>query len=342
MLSAGASNALLKTLEEPPEHVVFVLATTDPQKVLAHDPVAHAALRVHALHARRARRAPRRRVRAGRHRRRARRARRHRARRAPARCATRCRCSTRRSRTARSTSSRSARCSAAPRSSCACAVLDAVADEDVAGALVALGELLDAGHDPRRLTEDLLATARDAFLLTSAQGPRARRRARGRRRARSPRSASRSVRALLVRMLETLGQAVVDMRGTDAADPRLVLEIALVRLARRDAGPPLQALADRVDRLERQLAAGAAHRRRAPRPAPTPAPAAPARHAWRSDPGGARAAPVGSGEDDRRTPSASAPRSRRRRARAARAGARTGARAAGGRRRRAAASTSTT
>jgi DNA polymerase-3 subunit gamma/tau len=34
MLSTGASNALLKTLEEPPEHVIFVLATTDPQKVL--------------------------------------------------------------------------------------------------------------------------------------------------------------------------------------------------------------------------------------------------------------------------------------------------------------------
>ena len=34
MLSAAASNALLKTLEEPPPHVVFVLATTDPQKVL--------------------------------------------------------------------------------------------------------------------------------------------------------------------------------------------------------------------------------------------------------------------------------------------------------------------
>src|SRR5690606_9915082 len=34
MLSTGASNALLKTLEEPPDHVVFVLATTDPQKVL--------------------------------------------------------------------------------------------------------------------------------------------------------------------------------------------------------------------------------------------------------------------------------------------------------------------
>lgn len=33
MLSPGAFNALLKTLEEPPEYVVFILATTDPQKM---------------------------------------------------------------------------------------------------------------------------------------------------------------------------------------------------------------------------------------------------------------------------------------------------------------------
>ncbi len=130
------------------------------------------------------------------------------------------------------------------------AVLRAVADEDVAGALVALGEQLDAGHEPRRLTEDLLATVRDAFLLTSA---------RGRVRVDVPEDSLAALGELadqvgapmLVRMLETLGQAVVDMRGTDAADPRLVVEIALVRLARREAGTPLQALAERIDRLER-------------------------------------------------------------------------------------------
>jgi DNA polymerase-3 subunit gamma/tau len=150
------------------------------------------------------------------------------------------------------------------------AVLRAVADEDVAGALVALGELLDAGHEPRRLTEDLLATVRDAFLLTSA---------RGRVRVDLPADDQEALGALgeqvgapmLVRTLETLGQAVVDMRGTDAADPRLVLEIALVRLARREAGTPLQALAERVDRLERGGAAPAA---RATAPATTPEPAA--------------------------------------------------------------------
>lgn len=35
MLSVGAFNALLKTLEEPPEHIVFILATTDPQRIPA-------------------------------------------------------------------------------------------------------------------------------------------------------------------------------------------------------------------------------------------------------------------------------------------------------------------
>ena len=35
MLTTAAFNALLKTLEEPPEHVVFVLCTTDPQKIPA-------------------------------------------------------------------------------------------------------------------------------------------------------------------------------------------------------------------------------------------------------------------------------------------------------------------
>ncbi|MBR3135420.1 MAG: DNA polymerase III subunit gamma/tau [Clostridia bacterium] len=35
MLSGSAFNALLKTLEEPPEHVVFILATTEPQKLPA-------------------------------------------------------------------------------------------------------------------------------------------------------------------------------------------------------------------------------------------------------------------------------------------------------------------
>ena len=34
MMTSGAFNALLKTLEEPPEHVIFILATTEPHKIL--------------------------------------------------------------------------------------------------------------------------------------------------------------------------------------------------------------------------------------------------------------------------------------------------------------------
>lgn len=34
MMTTGAFNALLKTIEEPPAHVVFILATTEPNKVI--------------------------------------------------------------------------------------------------------------------------------------------------------------------------------------------------------------------------------------------------------------------------------------------------------------------
>src|SRR4030042_671798 len=34
MLTVEASNALLKTLEEPPEHVMFIMATTNPEKII--------------------------------------------------------------------------------------------------------------------------------------------------------------------------------------------------------------------------------------------------------------------------------------------------------------------
>jgi DNA polymerase-3 subunit gamma/tau len=136
-------------------------------------------------------------------------------------------------------------------------ILDAIAGEDAAEALIALAELAESGHDPRRVAEELLATARDAFLLTAGAG---------RVRVDAPVEEQERLRALgdtlgnaaIVRVIETLGQAVTDMRGTEAADPRLVLEVALVRLSRRDAGPPLQTVIERIERLERGGGAAAA------------------------------------------------------------------------------------
>ncbi len=112
-------------------------------------------------------------------------------------------------------------------------ILDAIAASDVVGVLTGVDALLDAAHDPRRIAEGLLVALRDAFI-TVASGGRVEvdEPAETRERLRTVGEAMGN--AALVRSLETLGQAIVDMRTTDAADPRLVLEIALVRLARRE------------------------------------------------------------------------------------------------------------
>ena len=133
-------------------------------------------------------------------------------------------------------------------------ILTAIANEDTPDALISLAGLLDTGHDPRRVAEDLLRCARDIFILNVA-GDRVV--------VSAPEEDHERLRDLarslgntaLVRIIETLGEAVTDMRGLEAADPRLVLEVALVRLVRRDAGPPLQTLLERLERLERATGA---------------------------------------------------------------------------------------
>ena len=257
MLSAAASNTLLKTLEEPPAHVVFVLATTDPQKVLptirsrtqhfeftllSHDElVGHLAdilaregIETDAealdLIARRA---------AG------------------------------SARDALSLLDQALAVGGGQLDGAQVqaafggvpfeqrvAVLDAAAGEDVAGVLVGVHEMLLAGHDSRRVADDLLRTLRDAFLCANAggrvpyDGP-------AEESARLTELAQRIGNVALVRGIEVLGQAIVDIRGQAIADPRLVLEVAVVRLARREARTREETLLDRVERLERQIGAGA-------------------------------------------------------------------------------------
>jgi DNA polymerase III subunit gamma/tau len=251
MLSTAAANALLKTLEEPPSHVVFVLATTDPQKVpptirsrtqhlefrllgaeTLHDLLEsvnqEAGLHVdgEALEAA---------VRRGR---------------GSARDAL-----SALDQVVASGSADAARPELA-------AVLEALAGGDVGSVLVALSALLAGGWGPQQLATELIDDLRQVFLaalapeLCTVSGPSLER-FRG--------LAEAMGLARVVRSMEILGHALVDMR--EAPDAQVVLEIAAVRAVRPDLDSGAEALSERVSVLERSMSGTAAF----PRPgAPAP------------------------------------------------------------------------
>ncbi len=256
MLSTAASNALLKTLEEPPDHVVFVLATTDPQKVLptirsrtqhfevtllpAADlealvdyVVSDAGLelspegRAHVLRAG-----------AG---------------------------------SARDTLSALDRVVAAggvPAGDDAVdELVEALCDRDTARALIAVEGALARGRNPRVLGESLISQLRDVFLASVGADLA---RLTDTDRARVTDQARRLGAVSATRALELLGEAFVGIQN--ALDPRIPLEVALVRLTRDDTDISTAALAERITRLEQGIAptSGA---RPAARTAPVQAPA---------------------------------------------------------------------
>ena len=256
MLSTAAANALLKTLEEPPSHVVFVLATTDPQKVpptirsrtqhlefrllgadTLHDLLeavnAEAGLDLGEEEVQAA-------VRRGR---------------GSARDAL-----SALDQVVASGSADAARPELGQ-------VLDAVAGGDVAEVLVALSALLAGGWGPQQLATELVDDLRQVFLAALAPELCA---ASGAARQRFAEIAEMMGLPRVVRTMEILGHAMVDMR--EAPDAQVVLEIATVRAVRPDLDSGMEALADRVTVLERSLSGGAAF----PRPATPAAPAAPA------------------------------------------------------------------
>ena len=235
MLTTGAENALLKTLEEPPDHVVFVLCTTEPHKVVptirsrtqhlefnlidgevladhVRWVVEQAGLEVgddaidHAVH--------------------------------------------RGTGSARDTLSALDQIVAAggvaDRLDAVDAIIEALGGQDYGPAFVAIHEALRSGREPRIIGEALLDRLRNAFLsamgadlshLTDAQQESARA------------TAEMIPPAGLTRALEVLGTALVDMR--QAPDPRVDLEVALGWLTRRDLDTDLNALLERIERLER-------------------------------------------------------------------------------------------
>ena len=250
MLTKEASTALLKTLEEPPDHVIFVLATTDPQMVLAtiRSRTQHfefSLLPADRLAAHLAEIADREGVEAD-----------------PDTLATIARRAGGSARDALSLLDQAlaygdgqlrpeqiAALFGGTATSARAAIVDALASGDVPGLLERLDALLGAGVDARTLADDLLRHLREVFLVLSSPG-RVRLETPEEERAGLAAQGEALGPAAIVRALETLGEAAIEIRR--APDPRLVLEVTLVRLARRDVST-LEALAERVAGLERAL-----------------------------------------------------------------------------------------
>jgi len=125
-------------------------------------------------------------------------------------------------------------------------IVDGLAERDAGLVLTAVAEGMAAGRDARRLAADLIEHLRNGFLATMARGL-----------VMLPDDALNEVAeqarrlglAALVRAMEVIGQALADMR--DSVDPRITLEVALVRLSRPDTDVSPAALLERIERLER-------------------------------------------------------------------------------------------
>jgi DNA polymerase-3 subunit gamma/tau len=268
MLSAGAEAALLKTLEEPPPHVVFVLATTDPQKVSetirsrtqhlqfrllpAKELEAHVRFVVNDAKLDVSPEAIRQAVEQG-------------------------------GGSARDTLSAleliaagggQAEVFVRPED-----VIESLINHDAASVLSQVGAAMQRGHDPKALTEQIVRFLREMFL--SAMSPQLVQLSEEHAKVAAEMTSRYGI-ASVVRAIEVLGEALLDIRR--APDPRLVLEVTLVRLASSTMGNDAASLLARVEKLE----SGAGRPRDATGPIPRPSiaaltGAAPSRAAERRD-----------------------------------------------------------
>lgn len=155
------------------------------------------------------------------------------------------------------------------------ALLDEICDALVAGdgaaAFAAVDKVAEAGHDPRRFAADLLERLRDLIVLQRVPDAVAKGLldAPDDQLARMSTHASQLGAATLTRCAEIVHNGLVEMRGTTS--PRLLLELICARMLLPGAEDSSAALLQRLERLERRLGAADAA---APAPA-APAPAAP-------------------------------------------------------------------
>lgn len=123
--------------------------------------------------------------------------------------------------------------------------IEGLIERDQARALAAIAFAMQQGRDPRTLGDDIVRTLRDMFLSLMApelvQLPETRA-------ANIAAMAKRLGAAAVVRSMETLGTTLVDMRH--ATEPRLLLEVAAVRLSAPALDVSLDTLTTRIQILE--------------------------------------------------------------------------------------------
>jgi DNA polymerase-3 subunit gamma/tau len=153
---------------------------------------------------------------------------------------------------------------------------DAIVDRDTAGALTFLEELAEQGQDLARLVTDLLEHLRHLLLVQHMGHVPDSLPVTDETRERLREQANQLPSPTVLRLCDLLAVAVEDSR--QGADPRLPLELALVKVTNPGADLSRASLAFRVEQLEQRLAGGAPAHAPAPpaAPAPTqPTPAAP-------------------------------------------------------------------
>ncbi|MEY8013866.1 DNA polymerase III subunits gamma/tau [Mycobacterium servetii] len=155
--------------------------------------------------------------------------------------------------------------------------VDALAAGDAAALFGAVESVIDAGHDPRRFATDLLERFRDLIVMQAVPDAVSR----GVVDApedvldRMREQATRIGPATLTRYAEVVQAGLGEMRGATA--PRLLLEVVCARLLLPSASDAESALLQRVERIETRLemsipAPAVAAPPRAPRPEPRPVP----------------------------------------------------------------------
>jgi DNA polymerase-3 subunit gamma/tau len=148
--------------------------------------------------------------------------------------------------------------------------VDALAAGDAAALFGAVESVIDAGHDPRRFGTDLLERFRDLIVLQAVPDAAARGvvDAPGDVLERMRDQAARIGTATLTRYAEVVHAGLGEMRGATA--PRLLLEVVCARLLLPSASDTESALLQRVERIETRLDMSVPEA--PPRPAQTPKP----------------------------------------------------------------------